>query len=290
MIKKLSTTTFLLFSVFSFSQIQIKVLDAENKKPIPYAKLIFQDKTYYKNTEENGETTLEKDEKITKVESFGYESANIVSQQNIYHLKPKFTNIEAIEISKPKYEKTYTIGSTKEDNFGFMSGLITWEVLNFFANKNKDEKTYIKKVKILTDVRKTKQDAVFNLVFYENIEGHTDSEKLKNIVVTCKKGKNITEVDFSKHPITFPKEGLFIGVEWIMNEQNHYLDKITVLHSDGTKEKNKIVDRVNPFFFGNKSTSEDTFGRLSENTKEDARKGFKLANKHRLSMEIEITN
>lgn len=33
-----------------------------------------------------------------------------------------------------------------------------------------------------------------------------------------------------------------------MNELN-YLDKSTVMQADGTNEKNKIADRVNPLFY-----------------------------------------
>ncbi|MFC3159784.1 hypothetical protein ACFOEQ_15950 [Chryseobacterium arachidis] len=142
----------------------------------------------------------------------------------------------------------------------------------------------------MTEVKKTKKDAVFNLFFYENIEGHTGAEKLKNIVVTCKKGKNITEIDFSKNPVTFPKEGLFIGIEWIMNEQNHYLDTVTILHTDGTKEKNKIVDRVNPLFFGYTSLSRNAVGRNTENFKSNNKRDYRSANSHNLTMEVEITN
>lgn len=290
MLKKINFSVFVLLSTTVFSQTQIKVLDAENKTNIPYAKIILKGKDYYKNTEQNGDVTLEKDEEIDHIESFGYENYYISQKDNIYFLKPKFKDIEGVEISKPKFTQSYIIGSLKEDNFGFMSGLRTWEVLNFFANKDKTEKKFIKKIKILTDVKKTKQDAVFNLVIYENVEGHTGTEKLKNIVVTCKKGKNITEIDFSKNPVTFPKEGLFIGVEWIMNEQNHYQDKITIIHSDGTKEKNKIVDRVNPWFFGYSSSSGNTFGRTSDNIQSSNNQHYKFANAHNLSMEIEITN
>lgn len=290
MTKKTGIFTFLLLSATSFAQVRIQVLDSESKKPIPYAKLILKDKNYYKNTEENGEAILEKGEKIERLESFGYESITNNSEEYIYYLKPTFTDIEEIEIPKPKFANTYTIGSIKDDDFGFMSGLITWEIINFFANRNKDKKTYIRKIKILTEVKKTKQDAVFNLVFYENIEGHTAPEKLKNMVVTCKKGKNITEIDFSDSPLTFPKEGLFIGVEWIMNEQNHYLDKTTVVHVDGSKEKNKIIDRINPFFFGRRSSASETLGRLSENLQQNNGQSFKFPNKHSLSMEIEVTD
>lgn len=49
MIKKISISTFLLYSTLFFSQTQIKVLDLENKKPIPYAKLILKQRILQKH-------------------------------------------------------------------------------------------------------------------------------------------------------------------------------------------------------------------------------------------------
>lgn len=92
---------------------------------------------------------MEKDEEIDHIESFGYENYYISQKDNIYFLKPKFKDIEGVEISKPKFTQSYIIGSLKEDNFGFMSGLRTWEVLNFFANKDKTEKNLSKRLKYL---------------------------------------------------------------------------------------------------------------------------------------------
>ncbi len=289
MVKKISTSIILLLSISGFSQIQIKVLDAENKNPVQYAKLILKDKDYYKNTEENGEATLEKNEEISGIESFGYENLVVTKQENMYFLPPKFKQIESIEITKPKFSENFKVGSAKQDNFGFMANNNSWNIVELFKKNFTDEKIFIKKIRIPTEVKKTKSDAVFNLVMYENINGKPSPQKLKNILVTCKKGKNITEIDFSKNPITFPKEGLFIGVEWIINVQNHYLDKITIIHQDGSKEKNKVVDRTNPFFFGYDSQNSNTLGK-SQNGWYKIFNEKIIPNQYNLSLEVELTN
>jgi hypothetical protein len=290
MIKKISILIILLFSIVSFSQTQIKVVDAENKKPIPYAKLILQGKDYYKNTEENGEAALEKGENIYEIESFGYEKLNVLKQENTYSLQPKFKKIEGIEIAKPKFTEAFTSGSVKKDNFGFMGTKISWSVIDFFENNFANEKIFIKKIRIPTEVKDRKTDAVFNLVFYENIDGKPAPEKFKNIIVTCKKGKNLTEIDFSKNPVTFPREGIFIGIEWIINEQNHYLDKVTKMNLDGSKEKNVIVDRTNPFFFGYESKDSTVFGKSQNNWYKIFNHKGNIVSPHKLSLELELTN
>lgn len=289
MIRKINISTLLLYSISIFSQTQIKVLDAENKTPIPYAKLTLKDKDYYKNTEENGETFLNKDEEIAEIQSFGYENITITTQQNIYLLKPKFKEIEDVEIARPKLVKSFISGSIKKDNFGFMATKTSWNVVNFYENNFTGEKIFIKKIKIPTEVKEGKPDAVFNLVFYENIDEKPASEKFRNIIITCKKGKNINEIDFSKNPIPFPKEGLFIGIEWIINEQNHYLTKTTKINPDGSKEKNVIVDRTNPFFFGYESQDSNTLGK-SQNGWYKIFNGKIIPDQYNLSLELELTD
>ncbi|MFL9835625.1 thioredoxin domain-containing protein [Chryseobacterium terrae] len=245
---KIFTTTFLILSITLFSQNRIKILDSENQKPIAYAKLILKNKDYYKNTEENGETMLEKDEEISEIQSFGFENLHVEKFQQIYLLKPKFSEIETVEISKPKFQKKFTVGSIKKSNMGFAALSKSWVVVDLFKNNIPEEKVYIKKIKIPTQVDKTLKEATFNLVFYENINGKPSSEKRKNIIVTCKSGKNITEVDLTKSPISFPKEGLFIGFEWILNEQNKYSYTTDIHHLDGTKEE-KCTTNWNISFF-----------------------------------------
>jgi hypothetical protein len=64
MLKKINFSVFVSLSTTVFSQTQIKVLDAENKTNVPYAKIILKGKDYYKNTEQNGDVTLEKMKKL----------------------------------------------------------------------------------------------------------------------------------------------------------------------------------------------------------------------------------
>ena len=72
----------LFFSNFLFSQ-HLKIVDAESKKPIPYAKMYFNGKEYYRNTDEYGEIDLEENEVPNKIQSFGYEDFIINSTNNL---------------------------------------------------------------------------------------------------------------------------------------------------------------------------------------------------------------
>ena len=281
--------TIALFSSLLFSQ-QIKILDAENQKPIPYAKLILKDKDYYKNTEENGQAQLENTEEISEIQSFGYENLKVEKYQTVYLLKPKFTEIEEVEISKPKFKKSFTLGSIKKSKFGFFASKKTWNLVDLFKGYFFNEKLYIKKIRIPTEVPKQIKEATFNLIFYENENGEPGTERIKNIVVTCKSGKNITEIDFSKNPIAFPKEGFFIGFEWIVNEQNSYTYKTNFIHSDGKKEKNVTQHATAPKFKGVESDSENIKSFINNKWADMFNKKVINNSNYSLSIELELTN
>ncbi|WP_435522416.1 hypothetical protein [Chryseobacterium indoltheticum] len=66
--------------------------------------------------------------------------------------------------------KKYTIGNIKKTEIGYTSGVNTWGVINFFANQHKNEKLFIKKIRIPTEVYNTKREAIFNLVFMKTLK------------------------------------------------------------------------------------------------------------------------
>ena len=125
--KKIILFTVLLFSSLTFSQ-KISILDEETRSPIPYAKLILKDKDYYKNTEENGQAQLENTEEISEIQSFGYENLKVEKYQTVYLLKPKFTEIEEVEISKPTFSENFKIGKIEKSSTFFGARTTMWSV------------------------------------------------------------------------------------------------------------------------------------------------------------------
>ena len=286
---KIFITTLLIKSMFVYSQNRIRVLDAENHKPIPYAKLILKDKDYYKNTEEDGGTVLDENEDLSEIQSFGYENLKVEKFQQTYLLQPKFNEIKTVEITKPKFEKSFTVGTIKKKDIGFSALKRSWLVVDLFKSEIPDDKIYIKKIKIPTQVHKTIKEATFNLVFYENINGKPSEERRKNIVVTCKSGKNITEIDLTKNPIPFPKEGFFIGFEWIVNKQNTYSYVTDIHYPDGTKKENVSQQGTAPSFKGYESIISNVMANDNVNW-HSIFTAKKRKTAYSISMQLELTN
>lgn len=280
--KNTFTIIFIFLFCLIFGQEKIKIVDAENSQPISYAKIFFKGKDYYKNSEENGEFTLSENEEIDKIECFGYEDFLVKTYQNVYSLKPKYKDIEGVEIIKPKNQNSFTLGEIiKNSNHSFIASKNTWGVVDLFKNDENTSKTFIKKIKFLSKVVDIKNPAKINLVFYKNENGKPSNEIWKSFIISCEKGKKINEVSFEKKPILFPKEGIFIGFEWIINEENSYTQKVTY---DKKNSKNETF--INPEIYYQKSEKNELYVKIKSiwmkiNQKEKY---------NHLSIEIDLTD
>ncbi|WP_294285772.1 hypothetical protein [uncultured Chryseobacterium sp.] len=228
MIRKPIIISFLTASVVYFSQIQIKVLDAENQKPIPYAKLILKDKDYYINAEENGTATLGQEEKISEIQSYGYENLKVDKNQNIYFLKPKYLEIDEVHIIRPKLSKTFTMGKIAKEGTFFGANNTIWMVGKEFRNTISAEPLFIKSLSFYSRLNARKSATIkVNIYYHENgIPG----DLYKSVIVTCIKNKKLTKHIFSK-PFLFPKEGIIVAFEWILNKENSY-QKVMILNGE----------------------------------------------------------
>lgn len=218
---------FLALSGILFSQQKIKIIDAENQKPIPFAKIILKDKDYHKNTEENGEIILDQNENLLEIKAFGYEEMKVRKIQSYYYLKPIFEKIPSVNIKKPVLKNTLSVGDLIDEKQSFGGMALNWTVANYFPfHQNYTNTPYIKSVKFISKI-KNKNKGTIKLVLYKAIDGKPDNEIWKSYNIECT--NNNTEYVLEK-PIRFPDEGVFIGFEWINNKKNLYKEK--VYHKD----------------------------------------------------------
>ncbi len=287
----LKTLLFLLLpTLFVFSQRKISIVDAENKQAIPYAKILF-DKGNYRNTEPDGSITISPEEKITEIQAFGYENLKVDGFKNVFLLVPKTKEIEEIVLIRPKNTKQITVGKIKREfpTYSYCASDHQWTVLNFFEYKNTYfENTFIKIIRFSSKVENIKNNAKINLVFYHNENGKPSTEVWKSIIIECEPGKKVTEIDLRKQNITFPKEGLFIGFEWIINTENSFSEKVQYKYADGKKEM-KMITTTNPFIYSQKSETATIF--VKSNLHPNQYEFKSNDNKPRsLSIELELTD
>ena len=290
----MKTTSNLIFTLLNllfisaFSQQKIKVIDLENNQPISYAKVILEDGSS-RNTETDGSINIFPNEKIIEIQSFGYEILKISEYKTSYFLTPKFKNIEEVIIENPKQNKFLKIGNIKKEmnSLSFVSSNTTWTIANFVENKEDyNSFKYIKSIKFRSKVEKINKNATINLLIFKNENGKPSDEIWKSFIVQCKPGKNITIKDFDA-PILFPKEGIFIGFEWIINDENSFEVKIINNNLNG-KKQNTLYKYNNPFIYSQKSENNQIFIK-SKNVWKNFNEISKKENRA-LSIEVVLSN
>jgi hypothetical protein len=214
----------LLFSIFTISFLFAqesaentisKTVTVKNNKPIAYAKVFFEDKPYFKNTDKKGKLKLEKGEKVSKISAAGFEDLFPVSNQKEFILKSK----EDIERTSPvsKNKLRITIGKADKSSVNYMMGdnqlFSKAEYIPYKADY--PEISFIKSITFLSSSLNGKTRPII-LRFYKNDNGKPGAPYGNpGYVVNCKPGKTINKVDVSENGLIFPKEGLFLGFEWV---------------------------------------------------------------------------
>jgi hypothetical protein len=225
MIREICISSFVLSSALFFSQIQVKILDAENQKPVPYAKLILKDRDYYINTEESGTATLRQEEKISEIQSYGYENLKVDKNQNIYFLKPKYLEIAEVRIIRPKLSKTFIMGKIAKEGTFFGVNNTIWMVGKEFRNTISAEPLFIKSLSFYSKLNAKKSATIKINIYYD--ENGVPGDLYNSVIVTCFKKKKLTKYTFPK-PVLLPKEGIIVAFEWILNEENSYRKIMTL--------------------------------------------------------------
>ena len=103
----------------------------------------------------------------------------------------------------------------------------------------------------------------------------------KILLFLVKKEKRLMKLVLKKNPILFPKEGVFIGFEWIMNEENSYTKKVTY---DKKNSKNETF--INPEIYYQKSEKNELYVKIKS-------MWMKINQKEKynhLSIEIDLTD
>lgn len=219
-------------SISSFSQVKGIVLDSISGEPIPYVSIWVENENFGTTSEENGEFSIHITSKSSRLlfNVLGYEKKTLpLSESKIVKLKPTSIELNEVIISKKLETKKLEIGKTSNAIFEAFPNGPKFD-LKFFPYLPSYKKTrYIKYVTLQTDSKI--DNAILKLHFYTiNSEGLPGEDLLvKDFIVTLRKGVFKHQIDISNLNLTMPKNGLFVGFEKLMIEQNrteqNYFDK-----------------------------------------------------------------
>jgi len=245
------------FITFSLSaQIKGVVKDSISGEPIPYVNIWVENEAIGATSENNGSFSLDiKDEKVLVFSALGYETKRISSKIGTVLLKPKVVELKEVVVSIPKKTKELEIGDSKKIHHSQLSGDKPWIYGKLFKFEKKYEETpFLKKIVFYTNSEK--KNAKLKIRVFDLKDSIPNEDILhEELIVSVKKGMQKNTIDISKYNILFPEEGVVIGLEWMIIEENKYLFE----YKDTKTKKTNSFATYAPSMVINYSDEENSF-------------------------------
>ena len=216
----------LLIILWSFSvsaQIKGVVVD-ENNNPIPYVNIWVENENIGTTSEQDGSFSLQlkSQEKNLIFSAIGYKKLISLFKEKIV-LEKEIYKLDEVVIFNLKQTKELEIGDSKKINYSHLSGELPWIYAKYFPFKEEYKETpYLKKIIVFTNSKINK--ATFKIHLYSMGEDGNPSIDMMNedILVSVKSGLKVNQIDLSKYKIQIPKQGICVGYEWMIIEDNKY--------------------------------------------------------------------
>ncbi|MGB5667241.1 MAG: carboxypeptidase-like regulatory domain-containing protein [Maribacter sp.] len=233
------------------------VFDHTTKDPIPYVNLSFLNTLKGTSTDENGHFFLDLPEayleKQVHISSLGYNDTIVVAK-DIFKAK-RFEMVEE-SFALDEVVVSETLGGSDILNpissysltSGFSSSSTPWVLALYFPNIGAKEK-FVQKVTVFfqKNSKFKRSTAKFRLRIYD-VDPETklpDRDILrKSVVLESDVGKDFVSIDLSALNLQMPKNGIYVGVEWLFVPYNWYRN--TFEHP--ISKKKMVEDRFAPTF------------------------------------------
>ncbi|MCB9002395.1 MAG: hypothetical protein H6537_10545 [Bacteroidales bacterium] len=229
--------------LLSFSQsllLKSRIIDKNSKLGIPFSNIWVLSKDIGTNSLENGDFVLLVDSTILmneklKITAIGYYDT-IIDIKNIkfpIYLHPRVYKIQEVTVFPNKKNSFVVNPINKKTHLGYMlSSNVPIIMCRYFPYSEQYLKNeFISKIIVYT--RKSLRKHKFNIHIYEydtttNKPGRELVNKATTVSTKAELGFGISKnvLDLSKNRITYPKTGLVVGVEWIMNYENFFEEEV----------------------------------------------------------------
>lgn len=201
-------------------------MDSISGKPIAYAAVLYENSKIGVNTDENGNFVLpQKDSlNIIHVSNLGYFDKKVSKSPNIIiKLASKTYELNEIVLTDNRNNEELVIGEIKKIKTGYGNGGTShmWAKLFKFED-NYYEYKHLKEIKFITKSRVKNSKLKFRLFTIDSLNEIKNDLIKEDIVITCKKGKQLQTIDISKFNVLFPVEGLMVGFENLVIEENKF--------------------------------------------------------------------
>jgi hypothetical protein len=224
--KRLLTLFFLLISISLSAQVKGVVLDSVSGKPIAYAAVMYENSKIGVNTDEYGVFLLPKNDTIKHIQitNLGYNSKTVLTNNELtLKLSPSIYQLNEIVVIRKQNNKQIIIGDLKKKGSSYGNGGTShmWGIKFPYKSENEIFK-FIKEVKFITKSRVKNSKLKLRIFTIDSLNEIEKNILEDEIIITCKKGKQLQTIDLSNYNLVFPKEGLLIAFENIIVEENKF--------------------------------------------------------------------
>ncbi len=235
------------------------IYDQKTKETIPYVNLSFLNTLKGTSTDEEGHFFIDIPtsylEKKVHISSLGFKDT-IVDASILFKAKKMYMLEESFELQEvvltEKLDNTNVLNPISSSSLasGFSSSSTPWVLALYFPNIGAQEKK-VNKVTVFFKKNENfkRASSKFRIRIYDvdEVTKKPNRDLLrKSIVLEHNIKQEYVSVDLDALNIEMPREGLYVGIEWLFVPSNWY--KHTTLNK--TLNKKEIEDRFAPTFSG----------------------------------------
>lgn len=214
-----------------------KIINSKTNEIIPYATIAIpqNNKGTISDSLGNFKLTINEQDLNCKIyiSALGYFNDSLqINEKNldevlIINLRPKTYSLTEIKVTPQKY-KLFKFGITKPNKKGWWNyGMPGLQRAIYIPNNNKTE-CIISDLNVFIDTVGFPEAPVRVRIYSvknNNIEPDVDLLR-SNVIIRNSKGGEFVTVDLSSHQIVFPENGLFVGIEWLYENETYFYTKV----------------------------------------------------------------
>ncbi len=213
-------------------QLKSVLLDAHSKKAVPYASVYVKGQMKGTNAELDGTFQIEIESNDSLIiSSIGYNSLLLSFEElkDTLFMQPEVLQLKQVKVTPKGRFKLFALTNKLGNVSNFYFRNSSWkgtaghpyEIARLFKYEDNIASTrFVKSITFVTD--SDVNDAVFLVKFYRKGNNGLPGELINEskIIASAKKGRNKTKISVEEEFIYFPKEGMFVGVEFLLVDQN----------------------------------------------------------------------
>lgn len=215
-------------SFFGFSQNKLQLLNSQTSEPVSYANIWKENKIYATSDSLGYFNSVAPNNLKYKITAVGYNDKYIENMVGTIFLEPKINILEEVKIYSPKFLNVIQYSKAKKDVFvGVNFDVTTSEFIKFIPNGSKNDKTlFLNSVSFYSST--TAKNRKINVVLY-SVGQDGKPDKIindENLICILKKGKTLNKIDLKNFKIVLPKNGIFVGIQHLLLEENKFYPSI----------------------------------------------------------------